>query len=134
MRNEMKIVRIVSNYYGVDLLDNMNTRKKEIAIPRQIAMSLIYKFTKLNLTKTGNIFKKDHSTVSHAIKNLENISLFDKQLKKQVQELSVIIRSNIDVRYNLKKLLIHDIVLELNKMDTESVTKIAKIIIAETPN
>ena len=136
MRDEMKIIRIVSNYYDTKILDerNLKSQKRDIVTPRQIAMHLIKKYTRLSLQQTGKIFNKDHSTVLHSKKTITNLALVDKKFNKELLELNVIIRTQIYISKDLKDLLIYDIILELDKMNVESVSKIAKIIIAETPN
>ncbi|MBP9790064.1 MAG: hypothetical protein KBD57_05960 [Bacteroidia bacterium] len=51
---------------GVDV--HVTNRLQENFIPRQIAMALMYVFSSYSLRQVGNPFTKDHSTVLHAIK------------------------------------------------------------------
>jgi len=136
MRNEIKIIRIVSDFYGVDLLDeeNLKTRKRSVVVPRQIAMHLIYDFTPLSFDTVGKLFNKNHATVMHAHKLISDLTHYDLELKQELYDLKILVKSEVYVAKKPKDLLIDDIVAELHKMNTESVTKIAKIIIAETPN
>ena len=136
MRNEIKIIRIVSDFYGVDLLDkeNLKTRKRSVVVPRQVAMHLIYEFTPLSFDTVGKLFNKNHATVMHAHKLISDLTHYDLELKQELYDLKILVKSEVYVAKKPKDLLIDDIVAELHKMNTESVTKIAKIIIAETPN
>ncbi|MBC8525966.1 MAG: chromosomal replication initiator protein DnaA [Candidatus Cloacimonetes bacterium] len=65
------------------------TRKKEIAIPRQIAMYLSVKLiphiSLLEIAKHYN--KKDHSTIIHAKKNILNMLTNDINLKSKIDEI-----------------------------------------------
>lgn len=59
------IKKIVEGYFEVPL--NAKTRKLKVIRPRQIAMYLCRKYTKLSFAQIGNIFNKHHSTVMHNI-------------------------------------------------------------------
>jgi len=136
MRNEIKIIRIVSDFYGVDLLDkeNLKTRKRSVVVPRQVAMHLIYEFTPLSFDTVGKLFNKNHATVMHAHKLISDLTHYDLELKQELYDLKILVKSEVYVAKKPKDLLIDDIVAELHKMNVESVNKIAKILIAETPN
>lgn len=54
---------------------NNTSRESEIVIPRQIAMSLMYVFSTYSLGIVSKPFSKDHATVLHAIKRI-NEGLF----------------------------------------------------------
>ena len=54
---------------------NNTSRETEIVIPRQIAMSLMYVFSTYSLGIVSKPFAKDHATVLHAIKRI-NEGLF----------------------------------------------------------
>ena len=135
MRNEIKIVRIVSDYYGIDLLDkdNLKTRRRGVVVPRQVAMHLIYDFTPLSFETVGKLFNKSHATVLHAHRLISDLMPYDLVLKQQLYDLKILVKSKIDYTKNEKDLLIDDIVSELHKMNIESVSKVAKILI-KTPN
>jgi chromosomal replication initiator protein len=67
------ITRIVSEYYKVpeDAL-KATTRKRDIVIPRQVAMYLAKDLTQSSLKLIGDFFGgKDHTTVMHAIKTVQ---------------------------------------------------------------
>ena len=83
-----KIIKIVSGYYGVDIL--LKTRKKEVCEPRQIAMYLamqpLNKYNdKMSSVMVANTFGlKQHGTVLHAFKNIFNWIKTDKQLREDI--------------------------------------------------
>ena len=80
-----KIIAVVNQFYGVNCLEN--TRKRHIAIPRQIAMYYSYNETNLGFTSVGLLFNKDHATVLYAVRMVNNMMSFDAQFKKDRKEL-----------------------------------------------
>lgn len=58
-----------AKYYGVPA-DSLfvKSRKRKVVYPRQLAMSLLRKHTKLSFEEIGNIFGEDHSTVIYSCK------------------------------------------------------------------
>ncbi len=88
------IMQTVSEYYGVTLKDMVGpTRKREITVPRQIAIYLTREMTGMSLPQIGSVFGgRDHTTVMHSCKiveaSLENSAgtkdIVD-QIKRQVR-------------------------------------------------
>ena len=67
------VMQTVSDYYGVTVDDMIKpTRRREITVPRQIAMYLTREMTNMSLPQIGQVFgNRDHSTVLHACKQVE---------------------------------------------------------------
>jgi chromosomal replication initiator protein len=64
------------------------TRKRHIVQARQIAMYFAKKMTKASLASIGKqIGDRDHATVLHACKTVNNLTSTDKQFKKFVEDL-----------------------------------------------
>ncbi|MDQ7065502.1 MAG: chromosomal replication initiator protein DnaA [candidate division KSB1 bacterium] len=85
-----EIQKIVSEYYHIpDDLLRAKTRKKEVAIARQIAMYLAKKHTKHSLKTIGLHFGgRDHSTVIHAVNTIEEFAKTDKEIQEDLANLS----------------------------------------------
>jgi chromosomal replication initiator protein len=82
---------IISGYFGVDFL--VKTRKREVCYPRQIYMNCLRKFTRMSLTEIGQEAGfADHSTPSHSIKLLKNLSKYDEKVKRQLMEIESMIQ------------------------------------------
>ena len=65
-----------------------NTRRREIVIARQLAMFFAKKHTKNSLASIGaQCGKRDHATVLHACKTIQNLIETDKAFKSVVEEL-----------------------------------------------
>ena len=83
------IQKVVSDYFQMDV-DTLQskTRKRHIVQARQLAMFFAKKLTKASLASIGTqIGKRDHATVLHACKTVNNLSSTDKQFKKFVEDL-----------------------------------------------
>lgn len=67
------IMQTVSDYYGVTLNEMVGpTRKREITVPRQIAIYLTREMTGMSLPQIGSVFGgRDHTTVMHSCKIVE---------------------------------------------------------------
>ena len=67
------IMQTVSDYYGLTIGELTGpTRKREITVPRQVAMYLTREMTGMSLPQIGNVFGgRDHTTVLHSCKLVE---------------------------------------------------------------
>lgn len=85
-----QIQKIVSDYFDMDI-DTLQskTRKRHIVQARQIAMYFAKKMTKSSLASIGKqIGSRDHATVLHACKTVDNLQSTDKEFKKYVEDLT----------------------------------------------
>ncbi|WP_420573098.1 chromosomal replication initiator protein DnaA [Kordia sp.] len=84
------IQKVVSDYFQMDVTTlQSKTRKRHIVQARQLAMFFAKKFTKASLASIGSqIGKRDHATVLHACKTVDNLSSTDKQFRKYVEDLT----------------------------------------------
>ncbi|MDE6694693.1 MAG: chromosomal replication initiator protein DnaA, partial [Bacteroidales bacterium] len=73
---------------------NSNTRRREVVTARQLAMYFAKKHTKASLASIGaQCGKRDHATVLHAYKTVNNLLETDKNFKLMVEELEKKIKS-----------------------------------------
>ncbi|RNC89826.1 MAG: chromosomal replication initiator protein DnaA [Allomuricauda sp.] len=84
------IQKVVSDYFEMDVATlQSKTRKRHIVQARQLAMFFAKKFTKASLASIGSqIGKRDHATVLHACKTVDNLSETDKQFRKYIEDLN----------------------------------------------
>jgi chromosomal replication initiator protein len=89
------IMQTVSDYYGLTIGELTGpTRKREITVPRQIAMYLTREMTGMSLPQIGSVFGgRDHTTVMHSCKIVEanmaanaNIGMVVEDVKRLVRE------------------------------------------------
>jgi len=83
------IQKVVCNYYNIGLEQlQSKTRKREIVQARQVAMFFSKSMTKSSLATIGSqIGGKDHATVLHACKTVNNLIETDKRFRLQVDEI-----------------------------------------------
>jgi len=83
------IQKVVSEYFGLTI-DQMNskTRKRNIVQARQLSMYFAKLHTKASLTSIGlQCGNKDHATVLHACKTVQNLIDTDKEFRNYVDDL-----------------------------------------------
>ncbi|MDR2651900.1 MAG: chromosomal replication initiator protein DnaA [Prevotellaceae bacterium] len=92
-----KIKRTVCDYFGLSLdAIYSKVRKREIVQARQIAMYFSRNMTKHSLTSIGTeIGGKDHATVLHACKTVEDLYATDKTFKQHIIEIEKRINNSI---------------------------------------
>jgi chromosomal replication initiator protein len=84
------IQKIVSDYFQLDIETlQSKTRKRHVVQARQLAMFFAKKFTKASMANIGSqIGDRDHATVLHACKTVDNLVSTDKQFKKFVEDIN----------------------------------------------
>jgi len=98
------IKQAVSEYYYIPLDILLHpTRKRKIVQARQTAMYFANKITKRSSSYIGQrIGQKDHATVLHAYKTINNLLDTDKDYFLEHNELYLIIKDKIE-QYNKKR-------------------------------
>jgi chromosomal replication initiator protein len=91
--NVQQIIEAVARYYDLKLPDLLSRRKhKSIALPRQIGMYLARRHTRYSLEEIGGYFGgRDHTTVMHAVKQIDSKQAADEGLSEDVRRLEMLI-------------------------------------------
>jgi chromosomal replication initiator protein len=81
-----QILDAVTKYYNVRLSDLQSKRRnKSIAFPRQVCMFLARRHTRYSLEEIGGYFGgRDHTTVMHAVRTVDDDTKNDREVAKQV--------------------------------------------------
>ncbi len=89
------IQKRVAAHYGVRVSEMFSARRaRNIARPRQIAMYLAKNLTSLSYPEIGRQFGgRDHTTVMHAVRTIENLMKSDAQLNEDVELIKSILAS-----------------------------------------
>jgi chromosomal replication initiator protein len=84
-----KIIQFVAEYYNLKSHEIIGTKRtKSIAMARQVAMYISRKITMLSTTQIGKYFgDKEHATVMHATKKIEDYLTEDTNLKRDIDLL-----------------------------------------------
>lgn len=83
------IQKKVAGFYSIKVSDILSAKRtRNIARPRQIAMYLSKELTVKSLPEIGRKFgNKNHTTVMHAVKRIQELCLDDSELSKEVESL-----------------------------------------------
>lgn len=84
-----EIQRKVSEYYNIRLSDIIGPKRlRSYARPRQVAMYLCKQLTSRSLPEIGRRFGgRDHTTVMHGVRRIEELKLSDGQIAEDVEML-----------------------------------------------
>ncbi|PCJ40104.1 MAG: chromosomal replication initiator protein DnaA [Alphaproteobacteria bacterium] len=88
-----EIQRRVADYFNIRLSDLLSARRaRQVARPRQVAMYLAKQLTAKSLPHIGRQFGgRDHTTVMHAVKRIDELRLADSDLEEDIQHLERIL-------------------------------------------
>ena len=89
------LIGIIEKFYNVRF-DSLikRTRKREIREKRQMLEALAYKYTGLSSVQIGGMTKRDHATVLHSIKQIDNLRETEKEVALQYNALCEKIKNN----------------------------------------
>lgn len=89
------IQRRVAEYYNLRLSDLLSARRaRAVARPRQVAMLLAKQLTSRSLPEIGRKFGgRDHTTVMHAVKRVEDLCQTDSNLLEDITHLRRLLES-----------------------------------------
>ena len=87
--NVESIQNIVATYFNLSIQEMLSARRsRSLARPRQIAMYLAKQFTTNSLPEIGRKFSnRDHTTVIHAVKKVNELISKDNEIRLSVGEL-----------------------------------------------
>lgn len=93
------IIDAVTLYYDLKLSDLMSKRRhKSVALPRQVCMWLARKHTRYSLEEIGGYFGgRDHTTVLHAEKKIENTRNTDLDLSQAIDRIEAVFQRQTPV-------------------------------------
>lgn len=84
--NEKMINEVVNNYFELNI--KRNTRKRPYVEARAIYFKLCRDFTRLSLEQIGNKVNRNHASVLHGIKTLNNWVGYDDRIKNNLRILT----------------------------------------------
>jgi len=100
--NKQMIKEIVDNYFELNL--KRNTRKRQYVEARAIFYKLCREFTKLSLEEIGKQVDRDHASVLHGIRSLNNWIEYDNRIKNNLRILRNKVRNFEDEKDNVIEL------------------------------
>ena len=90
------IQKVVCDYFKMPVNEMFSaSRKRTIVQTRQVAMYFVKKYTDLSLAQIGtHCGDKDHATVLHACRTIENTKDINKVFKDQLEDIDKILRNS----------------------------------------
>lgn len=90
-----EIQKKVAEHYNIKINDLLSSKRtRSVSRPRQIAMYLSKNLTNKSLVEIGRKFSgKDHTTVMHALKTIENLNQTDSEIAEDLHILSKILQA-----------------------------------------
>ena len=89
-----EIQKKVAEYFNISVKEMQSSRRaRTVARPRQIAMYLAKQLTSRSLPEIGRKFDRDHTTVIHAVRKVEELVLEDSSLAENVDTLRRILEA-----------------------------------------
>jgi chromosomal replication initiator protein len=87
--NVESIQNIVASYFNLNIQEMLSPRRSRVlARPRQIAMYLAKQYTTNSLPDIGRKFSnRDHTTVIHAVKKIDELIKKDNEIKQNIMEI-----------------------------------------------
>lgn len=83
-----EIQKKVAEHFNISVKEMQSSRRaRTVARPRQIAMYLAKQLTSRSLPEIGRKFDRDHTTVMHAVRKVEELVLEDSSLAENVDTL-----------------------------------------------
>ena len=83
-----EIQKKVAEHFNISVKEMQSSRRaRTVARPRQIAMYLAKQLTSRSLPEIGRKFDRDHTTVMHAVRKVEELILEDSSLAENVDAL-----------------------------------------------
>jgi chromosomal replication initiator protein len=90
------ILQETAKYFGFRREDlSSKSRSRPLTTARHIAMYLLRELTGLSLIKIGELFDRDHTTVMHGIKRIEQLMPARDTVYRQVQQLTKNITASV---------------------------------------
>ena len=83
------IIRKVADHFGLKPEELTGSgRKKEVVLPRQLAMYLVRELTRASLPEIGQLFGgRDHTTVLYAIQKVQELAESDREVQGLLRTL-----------------------------------------------
>ena len=83
-----EIQKKVAEYFNISVKELQSSRRaRTVARPRQIAMYLAKLLTSRSLPEIGRKFDRDHTTVMHAVRKVEELIVEDTSLAENIDTL-----------------------------------------------
>lgn len=98
------IIKRIAEYYKTDvdtLKFSCKIRDAELVKARQVTMFFLKEKTNWSLAKIGSVYTKDHATVMHAVKAVNNGYDTNRAFRAEIDDLRAILNRSVNNPDNL---------------------------------
>ena len=81
------VVNEVEKEMGIKAFDDMEYRGREYVLTRQLISVMLWNHSKMTEREIGKIFGKDHATISHSKKTINNLYDTDSRFREQFDRI-----------------------------------------------
>ncbi len=84
-----KVISTINDYFNIKMADLTGPRRKrELVIPRQLAMYILYEECKLPYERIGQVLGgRDHTTILHGVEKIKEAVIRDREIQRLLIEL-----------------------------------------------
>jgi chromosomal replication initiator protein len=87
------IIRVVADYFSLSISDiKGKKRHRGIVLPRQLAMYIARELTEYSTTEVGQAFGRDHTTVMHSYRQVEDMLRTNPTLSTNINSIIQMVR------------------------------------------
>ena len=88
------VAELVANTYGISMEEITGDRRfREYSVPRQVALYLLDRHTKVSRKEMLTFFKRDRSIMPHTIRSVSDQIEIDKTFRERIEKLVLIINT-----------------------------------------
>jgi len=119
-----KIITIISDYFKIARCNlGIRSRNMLFVMPRHLAIYFIRENTNLSYREIGAYFNRDHATVIHAIKSVNNQVETDRYYKDVFDEIELFIKQEKIKEAIIEAVVKHDVFQENDFYTTEEMQR-----------
>lgn len=96
------VLNTICEFYEIDFaVMSSKTRKREVAQPRQMAMTMVHDIdSSISTSRIGRLFNRDHATCLHAEKIINGLIDVDKQVRSDYNEIKEMVFERMNKKIN----------------------------------
>ena len=84
------ILESVAEHYDLDVEELFNKRRHQgVVLARHMSMFLMKKYTRMTLTAIAKIYKRDHTTIIHACRQIDNLLETDPTVRQDMHSIEM---------------------------------------------
>ena len=91
-----RVIAIVNNYFDAKI--EVKGRKLGVVIPRQIGQYFVRKKLKLPFQLIGDIYGKDHATIFHSCRKIEESYIYNSEISYYLGDINKLLREDKDLQ------------------------------------